>query len=164
MNAKPALRTLVLAGLTFAALPGAAFVGSTAAQEPSTPAQIAEPPAPPVSDEEAALQVKADAFEAVVRAMAAQVNAAIAEGGTDEAIKTRVETILAAHDAPIRAFAEEIETYVTAQADAVEDAEAKAEILASIPEAQAGVLGIPDRVRQSVERRLAAQAAAPAAQ
>lgn len=125
------------------------------------------PPAPPaaqaVSPEEAAIEAKGQAFEAVINQMNAELEAILKdESKSAAAVTAETNAVIDRRAADINTFANEVEAFIKAEAAKPEHAAQKDEMIAGAAQAQQAIASIPDQIRAGVQQALAARAAAPA--
>lgn len=163
------MRTLILAVvaalLTLSALP--AVAQDTTSPAAAAPAAEAETPPTP---EEAAFAARGQAFGADTQKMAEEMQAAIVAAGADTAKKTAdLDAIQAHYQSSADSFAEALQTFVTAQANAELAAHPEAsldELTRGLDAGLAQIKAIPAKVRTRIEQEAAtpARTTAPAAE
>lgn len=147
-----------LAAAAAFALAAPAFAQTTPPAPPVAPAA-----APTTSPEEAAMEAKGQAFEAVMNQMNAELEAILKdESKSAEAVTTETNAVLDRHTADITTFAREVETFIKAEAAKPEHAAQKDEMIAGAAQAHQAIASIPGQIRTGVQQALAARAAAPA--
>lgn len=147
-----------LAAAAAFALAAPAFAQTTPPAPPAAPAA-----APTTSPEEAAMEAKGQAFEAVMNQMNAELEAILKdESKSAEAVTTETNAVLDRHTADITTFAREVETFIKAEAAKPEHAAQKDEMIAGAAQAHQAIASIPGQIRTGVQQALAARAAAPA--
>ena len=147
-----------LAAAAAFALAAPAFAQTTPPAPPAAPAA-----APTTSPEEAAMEAKGQAFEAVMNQMNAELEAILKdESKSAEAVTTETNAVLDRHTADITTFAHEVETFIKAEAAKPEHAAQKDEMIAGAAQAHQAIASIPGQIRTGVQQALAARAAAPA--
>ncbi|MGX1586503.1 translation initiation factor IF-2 [Brevundimonas diminuta] len=144
------------AALTLFAAPAFAAV-----QDPPPPAPaITAQPAP--SPEEAAFQIKGDAFQVEAERMGAELETIMDDASLDAATKkTRTDAVLNQYEPKFAAFADEYGAFLRQMAEKPENAENKADILAAADGASAQLRGVPAQIRTAIEAALAAPPAPP---
>lgn len=133
-----------------------------AVQDPPPPAPAVTDQAP-VSPEEAAFQVKGEAFEAETARMGAELETIMDDASLDAATKkARTDAVLNQYEPRFAAFADEYGAFLRVMAEKPENAEKKADILAAADAAPAALRGVPGQLRTAIEAALAAPPAPPA--
>ncbi len=145
------------AALTLFAAPAFAAV-----QDPPPPApMITAEPAP--SPEEAAFQIKGDAFQVEAERMGAELETIMDDASLDAATKkTRTDAVLNQYEPKFAAFADEYGAFLRVMAEKPENADKKADILAAADGASAQLRSVPAQIRTAIEGALAAPPAPPA--
>lgn len=138
-----------------------------AVQDPPPPAPAVTDQAvtdqAPVSPEEAAFQVKGEAFEAETARMGAELETIMDDASLDAATKkARTDAVLTQYEPKFAAFADEYGAFLRIMAEKPENAEKKADILAAADAAPAALRGVPGQLRTAIEAALAAPPAPPA--
>lgn len=148
----------ILAPLALAA----AFVAAPAFAQTPPPAPVQTAPAPQ-SPEEAAIEAEAEAFQARMETMQAELVAAVEAANGDQAkAAADVDAILVRYQPEFDAFAAKLEAFVQGEADKETDPARKAEMLAALPELGNAIRTIPAQIRAGFASEQ--PAAAPAAQ
>jgi hypothetical protein len=145
-----------------AALTLFAATAFAAVQDPPPPAPaITAQPAP--SPEEAAFQIKGDAFQVEAERMGAELETIMDDASLDAATKkARTDAVLTQYEPKFAAFADEYGAFLRLMAEKPENAENKADILAAADGASAQLRGVPAQIRTAIEAALAAPPAPPA--
>lgn len=150
-----ALAVLALASPALAA-------GQTAPASPAPAQAQAQAPAAPTSPEEAALEAKAEAFEAQLEQMNTELEAVLGDAAKDAAAKTAAADAVIDRYAPaMTAFADDVEAFLKAESEKPENAERKAELVAASSAAAQSIRALPDQFRTGV-RQAASASAQPA--
>lgn len=141
-----------------------AFAAPALAQEaPAAPAAAApaeEAPSPAAIE----LEAKGEAFKVRMDEMKAEIEAAIAGAGTDQAKgMADVDAILVRYQPDIDGFVAAFGTFIDAEAAAAPTEDERAELIGAKASVEAALSSIPVQVRAAAEAAMAAQATAPAA-
>lgn len=138
-------------------------VMAQAAGQPAAPTAPARQPSP----EELAFNQSAQAFDGRMQTMIGEIQAMLADQGSDAAQKrANLETILGSYTPEINAFADQLQSFLSGAQARSTDPQEQAAIAEALQNGPANVRAIPDQVRQGVSQAIAqaeAQAAAGSA-
>ncbi|KQS55144.1 hypothetical protein ASG17_03345 [Brevundimonas sp. Leaf363] len=109
----------------------------------------------PISPEEAALNVKAQAFSARMQQLGTELEAAITTGAGDQT-KTMadVDVVLGRYRPEVNTFADDVATFLNGESAKSTDPEEKAGLAQAATSASASIRGIPDQARAGILERL----------
>lgn len=149
--------------LAVAAAVAAPAFAQDAAPAPQAPSQPAAAEAAQ-SPEEAALEAKAEAFEAHMDQMTSEIDAIMDDQSKDAATaSTEANAVLDRYAPGMTEFADEVEAFVKAEAEKPEHAAQKDQMLMAATQAGQSIRAIPEQVRAGIQQAIAARAAAPTA-
>jgi hypothetical protein len=147
-----------------------AFAAPAFAQEaaPAAPAEAAAParvPAKPKSPAELEMEAKAEAFQARMESLQAELSAVVdgPDGGDEAKRMAAADVILASYQPDFDAFASAFETFLDGQLAASTDEAERQQLTDARGKVGPAIRGIAPQIRVAVQQAITAAAAAPAA-
>jgi hypothetical protein len=143
-----------------------AFAAPAFAQEaaPAAPAEAAAP-ARPKSPAELEMEAKAEAFQARMESLQAELSAVVdgPDGGDEAKRMAAADVILASYQPDFDAFASAFETFLDGQLAASTDEAERQQLTDARGKVGPAIRGIAPQIRVAVQQAITAAAAAPAA-